>query len=384
MSTYIARHGKAVPNHKQSNYIVSAVFDKKRYHQQTGDMWPITWAKDDNLYAGAGDNRNSPLNFWRVSGEPIMDPQNYTGLHHNDWQLDVMNDWPVHPERYIIREPRANRTRGLKPAGVLDIDGTLFMAVQIHNYIGDDITFKRQCNLKGFIVVSRDCGRTWIEDLTPVDFFDGRLASCHFVQFGKGYTGSRDNYVYAHFPAANDGKSYWENGDYILLGRVPLKRKILMNKYDLLVRENWEFYIGIDGNTPLWDKDDSKAIPVFRYNGMTGENHVFYNKGIDRYIMGNYSFTDRNLIPLPYHQYDHPEAGKRSQMTLYEAPEPWGPWSLFYRDDDWGQYGGYQPAFPTKWMYNNGTTMFMVSSGTFDDYNFTVQRLDVKLDEKYR
>lgn len=28
-------------------------------------------------------------------------------------------------------------------------------------------------------------------------------------------------------------------------------------------------------------------------------------------------------------------------------------------------------------MYNNGKTMFMVSSGTYDDYNFTVQRRDI-------
>jgi hypothetical protein len=30
-------------------------------------------------------------------------------------------------------------------------------------------------------------------------------------------------------------------------------------------------------------------------------------------------------------------------------------------------------------MFNNGRTLYMVSSGSFDDYNFVVQRLDLTL-----
>ena len=109
---------------------------------------------------------------------------------------------------------------------------------------------------------------------------------------------------------------------------------------------------------------------------MTGENHVSYNPGLGRYIMGNYSFLDEEARPRPAHQLPYPYAAVRSQLTLFEAPNPWGPWSLFYRDDDWGT-GDYQPSFPVKWMSNEGRTMYMVCSGGFDDYNFTVQRFDL-------
>ena len=68
----------------------------------------------------------------------------------------------------------------------------------------------------------------------------------------------------------------------------------------------------------------------------------------------------------------------RSQLTIFEAPEPWGPWSLFYQNDNWGTYGDYQPAFPTKWMSEDGKTMWMVSSGSYDDYNFTIQKLTLE------
>ena len=55
-------------------------------------------------------------------------------------------------------------------------------------------------------------------------------------------------------------------------------------------------------------------------------------------------FLDAEGNPRPYHQ-AWPDSSKRSQLTLFEAPEPWGPWSLFYRDDTWGNLGGYQPNF---------------------------------------
>jgi hypothetical protein len=114
---------------------------------------------------------------------------------------------------------------------------------------------------------------------------------------------------------------------------------------------------------------------------MTGENHVSYNPGLGRFIMGNYAFTDADGKPMPYHQgcptWDSEK--QKSQLTLFEAPDPWGPWSLFYQDDNWGVSGGYQPSFPTKWMSSDGKTMWMVYSGSEEDYNFTIQKLTLEL-----
>lgn len=356
---------KAIPQHPRSSFIVDVQLDKRRYHQGIGDMCPLTWAADDNIYGAAGDNRNSPMNFWRISGKPNLSHMS----HQNDWILDLIDNSPLDPAIYC-KDPRVHPTMGIKPAGLLDIDGILYFAVETQNY-GTDPAFNRQTNIHGWIITTTDYGKTWNRGATSIDFFTGRLASCHFLQFGRGYEGARDDYVYAYFPAGDEGKSYWENGDYILLGRVP--------KEKILVREAWEFYTGLNNGEPVWSKNDDLAEPVFRYDRMTGENHVCYNKGIKRYIMGNYSFVDDELRPRPNHQGTWPECAYRSQLTLYEAPEPWGPWSLFYRDDDWGTYGDYQPNFPTKWMSDDGRTMFMVSSGTYDDYNFTVQKLTIKV-----
>ncbi|HOU14656.1 MAG TPA: hypothetical protein PKZ84_16235 [Anaerolineae bacterium] len=360
-----------VPAYPRSTLIKNVVFDKFRCHRGDGDMWPITWADDDHLYGGAGDNSGSPMNFWRIIGGP-SDVFWGTG-----WgvRVELVHPLPVNPKIYCQRA-NLHPTHGVKPAGVLSLNGVLYMAVELHNY-GDNPAFNRQHNLSAWIITSLDYGKTWNLEATPTDFFTHRLASPHFLQFGKDYAGARDGYIYTYFPGASDddgGASYWENGDYILLGRVP--------KYSLLERRAWEFCGGVDAQgAPVWYPDDGQAEPVFSYPHMTGENHVAYNPGIKRYLMGNYSFLDEDGHPRPYHAVGGwPASALRSQLTLFEASEPWGPWSLFYQDDNWGTYGDYQPNFPTKWMSADGKTLLMVSSGSFDDYNLTLQKITLEVE----
>jgi hypothetical protein len=354
--------GVPKPIYPRSSFIINVDFDRFRLHKGDGDMWPITWAADGNLYAGAGDNTGSPMNFWQIIDHP--EPYYAWNMH-----LRIVHSLPIDPKIYCQR-PHVHSEKGVKPAGLISIDSTMYFAVELHNY-GEDSNFNRQRNISSWIITTDDFGQTWNKEATQIDFFTGRLSSPHFLQFGKDYNGARDEFVYTYFPTAEDGNSYWCNGDFLLLGRV--------HKDHILNRTHWEFYSGLDPQgAPIWNKNDDLAAPVFNYPLMTGENHVVYNAGIKRYIMGNYSFIDGAGNPRPYHQ-SWPESSLRSQLTLFEAPEPWGPWTLFHQDDDWGTYGDYQPNFPTKWISEDGKTMWMVSSGSYDDYNFTVQKLTLEL-----
>lgn len=351
--------------HLKSKLIKQVIVDKYRLHKGDGDMWPLTWAADGNLYGGAGDNQDSPMNFWRIEGHPDK----------REWGpppfLYLVDNMPMDPKIYC-QKPNVHPKWGIKPASVLSLKGTLYFAVELMNF-GDNPEFNRQHNINSWIITSDNYGKTWNREATSENFFTGRVASPHFLQFGKEYEDARDEYVYAYFPSAEDGNSYWENSDFIILGRV--------NQDKILLREEWEFFIGnVDGNEPVWSKDDVLAKPVFSYSLMTGENHVSYNKGLKRYIMGNYGFINENGEPQPYHQTKlwDPEH-QMSQLTLFEAPEPWGPWSVFYKDDNWGVSGGYNPSFPTKWMSEDGKTMWMVYSGSEEDYNFTLQKITLVL-----
>ena len=358
---------KAVPPYPLSDYIEEVVLDKFRYHSGEGDMWPLTWGEDNRIYAGAGDNRGCLMNVWRITDIPENSPGPDPGALTNSgrWMMDMIHGEPVDVETYC-KDPDAPY---IKPAGILDIGGRLFFSVEAQNY-GDNALFNRQRNLHGWIIVSDDYGKSFQVEATPCDFFTGRLSSCHFLQFGRGYRDSRDEYVYAYFPYDRENNcSYWENNDALLLGRVPAD--------SILNRDKWEFYCSDNYKKPLWTADDKKAEPVFVYSKMTGSNHVCYNKGLGRYIMGNYGFVDEEMYPRPVHQMDYPQS-HISQLTLFEAEEPWGPWKLFYRDDNWGTYGDYQPNFPVKWISQDGHIMFMVSSGSWDDYNFVVQKIALR------
>lgn len=353
------------PDYPKSTLVRGVRLDKHRYHQGSGDMWPNTWACDGNIYAGAGDNRDSPMNFWRITGGPRR-----RGNYQNDWILDVVDNLPLDPAVYA-QHPLVDHRMGLKPAGLIDIGGRLHFAVESQNY-GTNPAFNRQTNIEGWIITTEDYGRTWNRHATSqTDFFSGRVASCHFLQYGQG-SATPDGWLYAYFPgASDDGNSYWENGDYILLGRVRPEA--------ILDRGAWQFWVGLDSDDqPRWSSDDADATPIFSYYHMTGENHVSYNAGIDRYLMGNYSFLDKDGNPNPYHNGEWPQSIEISQLTLFESPTPWGPWSLFHQDDCWAT-GGYQPSFPVKWINESGTRMQMLGSGSFGDYNFMVQEIELDL-----
>jgi hypothetical protein len=356
-------YSKVTPPQPKSTLIASVIWDAHRVHKADGDTWPLTWAADNNLYGAAGDNQDSPMNFWKIVSKENSG-QSFAG------SVYLVNNLPVDCEIYCKDVPGANPKFGIKPAGLISIGGTLYFSVENMNY-GENPAFNRQHNISGWIITSNDFGKTWNLHATPQFFFKGRTASAHFLNFGKDNAGARDEFVYAYFPAADDGNSYWENNDYILLGRVPKAR--------ILERSAWEFYIGSDeSGQPRWDADDKKAVEVFRYARMTGENHVTYDKGLKRYLMGNYGFHDGNGNPRPYHT-KTPESVCPSQLTLYEAPEPWGPWSQFYKNDDFGRCGVYNPSFPPKLMSEDGLTLWMVYAGSWEDYNFTVQKLTLVL-----
>jgi hypothetical protein len=78
------------------------------------------------------------------------------------------------------------------------------------------------------------------------------------------------------FPLDPEHKSYWENGDYVLLGRAPADR--------LLERAAWEFWTSSDANGPRWSRNEEEAAPVFRFDKMTGENHISYAAPLKRYL----------------------------------------------------------------------------------------------------
>jgi len=308
---------------------------------------------------------------------------------------NIGGEYPVNISQFCGSLDTKGGRLGVKPTSLLSVDGDVYWGITCMDY-GDEPRFKRQHNYYAWIAKATDThGAGWNYTATSTHFFTGRLAAPMFIQYGQDYRDAVDGFVYAHFPYATDqytggaAQSFWNNNDDVLLGRVP--------KSDILNRSRWEFWTGTDddddddadgGNS--WASDETKAVSVMRYPQMIGMNQVNFHRPSGRYLLANYGFIDLDGRPRPWHQ--KPEVKRhRTQLMLFEAPQPWGPFFKFHRDDDWrfpdGSGGAYCPVFPPKWM--GATTAWMVSAQCCakgdgangigpnpHHYNFSAQRLD--------
>ena len=50
-------------------------------------------------------------------------------------------------------------------------------------------------------------------------------------------------------------------------------------------------------------------------------------------------------------------------LGIYDAPEPWGPWTTVYFTERWDVGPGETASFPTKWTSKDGKTLYLVFSG---------------------
>jgi hypothetical protein len=329
-----------LPEYEKSKSVLGMSFTGKESVIGTGDMWPMTWGDDGAIYAAAGDNSGfldhfQTMNFWRIDGFP---PSHEVALV-NDLGFLKGEGW----------DPEVSNVP-IKPAGLVSVDCVLYLAVEDMRYtLG---RFGNQINLQSWIIHSKDHGKTWQGMPDPGTserkFLTGVFASPHFLQFGRDYSGAPDDWVYAYSSAGDDGIAAWSAGDHTYLARVPRSR--------ILDRSSWEFYTGASAALPSWSKRLGEARPVFSYPRKTGENEVVYHPGLKKYLLLNWAFIDCT---------NHTLGSLHSELSIFEAEKPWGPWSTVCVRRDWGSNCDYQPRLPTKWIDLEGERAWLVSAGNF-------------------
>jgi len=360
-----------------------------------GDEFPITWGRDGSQYTGAGDNHqvgeeSSPLSFFRVFGGP-MDMGCDTPPTHGNQPSPSCKNITQQGGSIPVKGPQVSHTcpewregvPNLKSSAVLSIDGVLYWAVSCFNY-GDDQVFNRQRYGPAWIITSTDNGVTFNLSATPTDMFPGRLAAPRFVQYGQDYAGAPSDWVYVYFPSTTSGAAFFENNDEILLGRV--------HKSLILQRDAYQFFNGVElDGTVSWTSDATIATPIWSFPLMTSVQQVNYHPHFKRYVFANWAWISYDGHPRPDHTGDERNGRtghQRTQLTLVEAEQPWGPFSIFYRSDDWqgwdGSSGGYTPVFPPAWIASE-EEMWMVFTQCcgnprppLNHYNFNAQRVITK------
>ena len=292
-----------------------------------GDNWPVTWADDDNLYTAYGDGwgfdpkvpKKLSLGFARIEGTP----SNFSG-----------NNICSSDEQY------GDGRSGKKASGMLMVDGILYMWVRNGNKKGE----------QSQLAWSIDYGKTWKWSRWKFKEF----GYCTFVNFGKNYEGARDNYVYS---VSHDNPSAYERADRFILMRVP--------KDHIRNRDGYEFFEGLDtdGN-PVWSSDITQRGAVFTEPGRCHRSGISYNAPLKRYIWWQAKYPKG---------VDGRSAG---MLAIFDAPEPWGPWSTVYYTDNWDVGAGETGSFPPKWMSDDGKTMHLVFSG---NDSFSVRKVTLKI-----
>jgi CubicO group peptidase (beta-lactamase class C family) len=282
------------------------------------DNWPTTWADDGHLYTAYGDGNGF---------EPFIKPKLSLGLAR-------IEEGPKQPHGINIRSSSGEQTgdgpRGKKASGMLMVDGVLYMLV------------RNAGNAQ--LAWSSDHARSWQWSDWK---FDTSFGCPTFLNFGQNYAGARDNYVYIY---SQDHDSAYQPADRMVLARVPQDQ--------LRSRGAYEFFAGMDDHgNPQWTSDIQGRGAVFENPGHCYRSGITYNAGLKRYLWCQ-------ILPGKEPRF---EGG----FGIYEAPEPWGPWSTVYYTEKWDVGPGETSSLPTKWMSADGRSVHLLFSG--DDY-FSVRQ----------
>ena len=282
---------------------------------QGSDNWPMTWADDGALYTAYGDGwgfeprveKKLSLGFARIAGPPA--------------------DFTAMNVRSRTGERLGDGRAGEKASGMLSVGGTLYMWT------------RNAANSR--LAWSADRAVSW----TFSDWrFETSLGHPAFLNFGRDYAGARDGYVYVYSP---DHHSAYEPADRLLLARVPREQ--------LRRRDAYEFLQSLDAQgRPYWTKDLARRGSVFSHPRRTYRSQVSYHAGLKRYLLCQI----------------HPEGDARfaGGFGIYDAPEPWGPWTTVFFTNRWDVGPGENCSFPTKWM--DTASAHLVFSG---DDSFSVR-----------
>lgn len=330
--------------------------------ESDGDLWSSCWSADGHLYAANGDGRGfsldgqfSDIAVSRIDGRP----PNLTGrtIAHGD---DLGQVWSG---------PGYTR----KPTGMACVGDTLYLAVQ-------DLALDFNDAPAATIAKSTDGGRTWTWDTSRPMFDDHVFTTIWFADFGRGGEWGPDRYVYAYGLDGNWRDSFDDtvaDPEDVYLARVP-KNKVQK-------RKAWDFFTGLDHKgRPRWSGEIGDRAPVLHderrlyrqtYDtnlvsdlSVISQGGVTYVPGLDRYLYTSWTeFT----------------------FEFYESPTPWGPWKRFISKDfgayPWNanQHGGYATTIPSKFISDDGRTMWVQSNvcpcggGGTSVYHYSLRKLRI-------
>jgi hypothetical protein len=298
-----------------------------------GDNWPVTWADDDAIYSTWGDGtgfvpkveRKLSMGIARITGMP-------TKFHGENVRSSA--------------EQLGQGRDGKKGWGLLCVDGTLYL------WLGHADNHGATAQLAW----SKDHAKSW----TFADWKFAEFGMMGFVNFGKDYAGARDDFVYAY--SHDDPRADTPADRFILLRAAQDK---------ITDRGSWEFFMKLSADgQPLWTHDIRERGAVFNHPGACLRSAMTYCAPLKRYLWW------QHLPQPPGVTKDRGDTRFAGGFAVYDAPEPWGPWTTAFFTPQWDVGPGEHGDFPAKWMSPDGLTLQLVFSG---EDAFSVREAKIKL-----
>lgn len=294
-----------------------------------------------------------------VCGVVAVDTNLYVSIYDYDWNI---------PSHTVNRDTLVKLLKQFHPWNE--------MSPETRREVGFIDGFSKNYGVAG-IIHSKDFGKTWtnLPGKNTPEFFGSKFGAPAFLTFGPGNTETPkylSPYVYA---ISNDGN--WASGDNVFLGRV--------HRDSIIFRNAWQFYKGnTNSKKPLWSGDEEMASPVFSDPGHVGHPTITYNKALRRYILCISSDVK------PHRENSSNEETKKwnweSEMQLYESRHPWGPWSIFHNEKQWGgtDHTCYLPQMPSAWISKDGLSGSILFAGDYvkrkaEYYGFMIQQFRLEL-----
>lgn len=301
------------------------------YTVRFGDTYPMTWADDDEIYTSSGDpnwgEKWDGLDVEKFSGQPP---------HYSITRVNAMADY------------KGSGGGGPKPAGMISVSGVLYLAVQ--NLLGKKppaFGTRSQHGSDATIISSRDHGKTWMPARADIQrpMFPGHLfGGPAFVNTGRDNANAPDKYVYA---VSTD---QWDNGSNLRVGRVPADRI-----QDVAA---WQWISELKSyRRPRWSRRLEDAVSVLTDDRRISLPEMVYIASIHRYLLLTWSLY-RDFSP-----------NDGTELTIYDAPHPWGPFMLVHHETMWEskEMNPYCPRLPLKWLRVKGNEIegWIQFSGTW-------------------
>ena len=306
-------------------YPSSPVIESVTWHWEThrtaaagSDLWPLTWSSDDNLYAAWGDgggfggtdqDGRVSLGFARIEGES----ERFRGFNINGGKNS--------------QNPASFPKRG-KAGGILASAGVLYAWINRQNGTWPAVD-------QGLAWL-KDMAKKWEDSSWVFPMGDGNFKPSTFLNCGKDYADVPSQLKgFAYFYGVRQGRQ-----SDVYFGRVPLDK--------IRERTAYEFFSGLSDNEPVWSANVEQLRAVFTDSrGVCDLPTVIYHPILKRFLLTIF----------------HKGPG---QLGIFDAPQPWGPWTTVAYYEHWGDMGaeghGLTCSFPQKWMSADGLTLWCVFS----------------------